>query len=45
MEYNKILSLLDKIMEQNNSFEILIKIKNYINKILEDSDENKYILN
>ena len=44
-EYNKILSLLDKIMEQDNSFEILIKIKNFINKILEDSDENKYILN
>ena len=45
LEYNIILSLLDKIMEQNNSFEILIKIKNYINKILEDSDENNYIIN
>ena len=44
LEYNIILSLLDKIMEQNNSFETLIKIKNYIHKFVKDN-EKKYLIN
>lgn len=44
-EYNAIVALLDKIMDKANSYEILIKIKNFIYKFINGAKEKKYMVN
>jgi len=44
-EYNAIVSLLDKIMDKTNSYDILIKIKNFIYKFIGGTNEKKYLMN
>ena len=40
-EYNEIISLLDKILDKANSFDILVKIKHFINKLIDYKSDNK----
>ena len=44
-EYNAIVALLDKIMDKANSYDILIKIKNFIYKFINGANEKKYMVN
>jgi len=40
IEYNSIISLLDKIIKKLNSYHILIKIKNYIKELISKNNNN-----
>ena len=44
-EYNVIISLLDQIMDKENSYDILIRIKNYIYKLINETHEKKFLIN
>ena len=44
-EYNAIVSLLNQIMDKANSYDILIKIKNFIYKFLNGTQEKKFLIN
>ena len=44
-EYNEIISLLDKIMDKSDSYDILIKIKNFISSLIDESKEKKSLNN
>ena len=40
-EYKEIINLLDKIMEKSDNYNILIKIKNFISSLINESEEKK----
>ena len=40
-EYNEIINLLDKIMDKSDSYNILIKIKNFISSFIDEKEEKK----
>ena len=40
-EYNEIINLLDKIKEKSDSYNILIKIKNFISSLINEPEEKK----
>lgn len=44
-EYNKIIFLLEQILEKDNSFDILIKIKNFIYKLIDNTNDKKHLVN
>ena len=43
-EYNAIIALLDEIMHKYNSYDILIKIKNFINDLMTEINEKKFLM-
>ena len=45
LEYNIIISLLDRIIKKDDSFNILIKIKKFIYKLINEEREKKYLFN
>ena len=44
-EYNEIINLLDKVLDKSDSYNILIKIKNFIASFVDEKDEKKSLNN